>query len=424
MNNTKPLDRLWLAIVLLIPILIPISPSIADEEVSVTRKFSGKVADAELKALHPFSGTIVDANRWKELWTAWRPDQAVPQIDFQTELVIVNIARGPNTVFANTLKIDDQSNLKFEVASTRMAGPGFGYLIMVIPKSGIKSVNGVALDAKPPTIASPANQNNIDTRAVGKESVTVEIVGGVRTGIPSTGVETTGNLIAANNIVWELDFQNKEALLKSAMNVGDSLARVKGELVMERGTDARSRFIVQVESIERLDLVPPPNAYSDRGDRQIVNNKRKDLPANQPAAETVPSTNEDNMEPTPLNPIDNPPALNSFDVVSLVTSDGQTQTIDQNGKVIYSSTAKNTTNEWSIKPNTLAKLHRFVAETDWSSVPRDIRGRNSEEELSFMISVESAQSVTRIYIDSSRVAEQAKMKEFFELIRQVGADRK
>ena len=41
--------------------------------------------------------------------------------------------------------IDDSGNVRFTVAGTEMAGPGFGYKLIKIGRNGVKSVNGKAV---------------------------------------------------------------------------------------------------------------------------------------------------------------------------------------------------------------------------------------------------------------------------------------
>ena len=428
---------------------VPASQLHADEEITLSHKFTGKITDPNLKSLRPKAGIIRDVATWQKLWVGWRPNEPLKQIEFENELVIVNLVPGPNTVFVNTLKLDERGDLAFEVASTRMAGPGFGYLIMVVPKTKIKSVNGVPLDSSPTASVLPmtgnvgdSNQPNaesaqtapetsppVDTRAVGEEFVSVEIVGGIRTDIAPIGGETPISLIAANNIVWELDFKGNTDLLDAARKVDDSLARVNGKLSMKRGIDSRSRWIVAVESVEQLNLVPPPRLFPGQNNREVVNNRKTRMPNSESEStdqSSMPSaalaTNDDKNS-VPADAGQPGPNTYGFESITLATSDGQTQTINRDGVVVYESQAKNILNEWTVKQQTLTALHQFMADTNWAVVPRETRGKNSGEELSFLISIEADKSVSRIFVDASQVAQQPVLKDFFEIIRLVGADR-
>lgn len=115
---------------------------LADE---VSELAKGKIADAALQKLAPKSGFITDDKTFAKLWKAWRPDEAVPEIDFRKEMVIVGTADGPNLVIFEP-QLQDDGDLKFVVASTRMFGPGFGYRLVKVPRDGVKTVNGKSIE--------------------------------------------------------------------------------------------------------------------------------------------------------------------------------------------------------------------------------------------------------------------------------------
>ena len=82
--------------------------------------------------------------------------------------------------------------------------PGWPGLASAISSSrsaedGVTTVNGNAVTDEAP---------------VGEDSITVTIIGTLRTGIFAIGGETTGTTITAKGIAWELDFgENKEVQL-------------------------------------------------------------------------------------------------------------------------------------------------------------------------------------------------------------------
>lgn len=110
-----------------------------------TELAKGKIADSALEKLAPKSGFITNANNFAKLWKAWRPEEAVPEVDFTSDLVIVGIASGPNLVMFDP-KLHEDGNVKFVVASTRMAGPGFGYRLVKISRDGVKKINGKSIE--------------------------------------------------------------------------------------------------------------------------------------------------------------------------------------------------------------------------------------------------------------------------------------
>ncbi|QDU76080.1 hypothetical protein Pan97_31250 [Bremerella volcania] len=133
-----------LARYLLAVVLATLSASIAFAA-EPTELAKGKIADASLEKLAPKSGFITDAKTFAKLWKAWRADEAVPEIDFSKDLVLVGLADGPNLVMFQP-KLQDDGDLKYVVASTRMAGPGFGYRLVKISRKGVKTVNGQSIE--------------------------------------------------------------------------------------------------------------------------------------------------------------------------------------------------------------------------------------------------------------------------------------
>jgi hypothetical protein len=115
--------------------------------VEPTGMWNGKVKDESLRKLSPQSGFIADAETWKTLWTAWRPGEELPNVDFTKELILVGTVPGPNQVVMRPT-ITDNGNVKLIVFGTEIGGPGFGYKLIKMVKDGVKSVNGNAIEAK------------------------------------------------------------------------------------------------------------------------------------------------------------------------------------------------------------------------------------------------------------------------------------
>ncbi len=102
---------------------------------------NGKIPDESLEKLAPKSGVIADDATFEKLWKAWRPGEVVPEVDFEKDLVIVGIVDGPNLVMLNP-QLEEDGNVKYVVAGTRMAGPGFGYRMVKMSRDGVKTING------------------------------------------------------------------------------------------------------------------------------------------------------------------------------------------------------------------------------------------------------------------------------------------
>jgi hypothetical protein len=203
----------------------------AADTVETTEMGSGKIRDEGVRKLAPESGFIADAESWEKVWTAWRPGEVVPKVDFREELILVGTVPGPNLVILNPKM--ESGDVNFVVGGTKIGGPGFGYRFVKIPKAGVKTVNG-----KP-----------IDDASGTEESITVKIVGTLRTGIAAIGGETTGTTITAKGITWELDFAGNPRLAQAAEKWAAKKVMVEGRLERREGVEIKERWIVTVTAM-------------------------------------------------------------------------------------------------------------------------------------------------------------------------------
>jgi hypothetical protein len=112
--------------------------------IKATQKWSGKIADPTLRSAAPKSGYLLNQKAFEELWTKWMLKDKAPEVDFDKQIVLVHLAGGPNTPSASyTL---EKGDLRAKVLSTLIAGPGFGYSIEVLPKEGVKTYQGKAIE--------------------------------------------------------------------------------------------------------------------------------------------------------------------------------------------------------------------------------------------------------------------------------------
>jgi hypothetical protein len=114
----------------------------ADEKTpAMPDSWSGVVRDETLRDIAPANGYVTDENTWHTLWSKWHSDQSKPpEIDFDKEIILVAIARGPNRM-SGVPRRNEEGDLLFTPASTLMGGPGFGYLFARTPIEGLKSIN-------------------------------------------------------------------------------------------------------------------------------------------------------------------------------------------------------------------------------------------------------------------------------------------
>ena len=125
-------------------ILLLCSTLLVAAPVEPSARWSGMPADEALKKLAPADGFLADGEALEKVWKGWRPGEEVPKVDFAKDLIVVGVVNGPNNVLMRPA-LEETGDLKFIVAGTRRGGPGFGYLLLQIPRAGIKTVNGKPL---------------------------------------------------------------------------------------------------------------------------------------------------------------------------------------------------------------------------------------------------------------------------------------
>ncbi|WP_425615973.1 hypothetical protein NA78x_005910 [Anatilimnocola sp. NA78] len=82
------------------------------------------------------------------------------------------------------------------------------------------------------------------------DSIEVNVVGALATGLSAIGGETTGSTITAKGITWELDFGKDKALHAAAEKLSGQQVAVSGTLDRRAGVEVRERWIVTVKSLK------------------------------------------------------------------------------------------------------------------------------------------------------------------------------
>ena len=82
------------------------------------------------------------------------------------------------------------------------------------------------------------------------ESISVIVVGTLRTGIVAIGGETTGTTITSNGVTWELDFGKNTELRKTVENLNGKKVTVGGTLERRAGVEIKERRIVTVSELQ------------------------------------------------------------------------------------------------------------------------------------------------------------------------------
>jgi hypothetical protein len=133
---------LWL---LLIGSLLCGSVSLAQadvREIKPLQEWQGRVSKA-IGAQAPACGYIASQAELDKLWPAWRIPGAKPVVDFKTRLVLVRTCNC-SLIFITPL-LGDHGDLHVQVTVTKDIRPDTAYIIVLIPRQGIRTIEGKAI---------------------------------------------------------------------------------------------------------------------------------------------------------------------------------------------------------------------------------------------------------------------------------------
>jgi hypothetical protein len=136
----------WCKSVSLATLLVFGGLAFADEkpkELKPTNTWSGSIDDEKPLKEAPENGVIANAKDLEKLNKSWKFVEKLPEINFDKEIVLVSTTVGSKLTLSATL--DDKGNLKALGLATKDLRPGFRYVIISVPKEGVKTVNGKEL---------------------------------------------------------------------------------------------------------------------------------------------------------------------------------------------------------------------------------------------------------------------------------------
>ncbi len=113
----------------------------------------------------PRTNTSWTKQQWAKLWNAWRgkPTETPPKVNFDEQLVLVVTSRAAKGAVRATL--NDKGNLVVVLgdplveAVQKKAGGGWYYALAVIPREGIKTINGKPVKAAGAASARPTDDS-------------------------------------------------------------------------------------------------------------------------------------------------------------------------------------------------------------------------------------------------------------------------
>jgi hypothetical protein len=110
------------------------------KKLDITQKWSGSVDDDKA----PKPEVITSAKALEAVWKAWKAEGDVPKVDFMKNIVVAVYSPGSKLNMA-AANLDDQGNLTVLGFGTRDLRPGFRYVLGVVSRDGVKTVNKKSL---------------------------------------------------------------------------------------------------------------------------------------------------------------------------------------------------------------------------------------------------------------------------------------
>ena len=114
------------------------------QPVTPVKEWSGSIDDPTIVSAAP--EIILSAKEFEALWLAWKLPSPVPEVEFSLNLVAVQTTQGSRLRLSAML--EDNGNLMVLGLATRDLHPGFRYVLAVLSRTGVKTVNGKELQNK------------------------------------------------------------------------------------------------------------------------------------------------------------------------------------------------------------------------------------------------------------------------------------
>jgi hypothetical protein len=117
----------------------------AQDALKPVQHWGGLVKESGKKPAAPKAGYLSNKDAFEKRWDAWGLKDKAPKIDFKKQIVLVQTCEGPNLPRA-FYALDAAGKLTAQAKCTEKGGPGFGYSIDVLDRTGIKSYQGKPLE--------------------------------------------------------------------------------------------------------------------------------------------------------------------------------------------------------------------------------------------------------------------------------------
>jgi hypothetical protein len=145
MNKTKSLTWLWLMLIGSFLLGAVSWAQAADlPEIQPLRKWSGRM-ERDLRWAYPARGFLINQEELDRLWADWRIAGEKPRVDFATQMVLVRTCTCSHITLHP--RLDPQGDLTIGVTITKDLTQDAGYVIFLIPRQGVRTVEGKPLEA-------------------------------------------------------------------------------------------------------------------------------------------------------------------------------------------------------------------------------------------------------------------------------------
>jgi hypothetical protein len=106
------------------------------------KSFKGRI-DKDQQKESPKDGVVTNAKELEKLWKAWKIKDEMPKVDFDKELVLV-VTSATSGLSAGA-SLDDKGDVKVLSLATSDIRDDFAYNVLVISRTGVKTINGKAI---------------------------------------------------------------------------------------------------------------------------------------------------------------------------------------------------------------------------------------------------------------------------------------
>jgi hypothetical protein len=133
----------------LIPILA--CAARADTPVEASTQYSGRITNEQARSA-PKTPYVKGPKEWAKLWKDWKLGKP-PAVDWKKQIVLVETSSGSGVTLNATL--DDKGDLKTRNLFTADLRTDTGYWFFVVPKKGVKTINGKKPELEKPKAEEP-----------------------------------------------------------------------------------------------------------------------------------------------------------------------------------------------------------------------------------------------------------------------------